>query len=117
MLKRIMRSIRVRLAFLGILAASTVVPVLTRNPAALSGQSIEANPASIQVINQAVADYVHGSPVDFSTPSGRSAVASSLSTFQTASGGQVGLHPSVSGQVLVLVLTDGSASSVFPNGR
>src|SRR5437868_2595792 len=103
-----MRSRPFRLAVVGLLCLSGTVLFVTGESPAVRTQRAEANPSAIWVINQSVANFLNGSNVDFSTPAGRSAAASSLSSFQTASGGQISPQPSISGQVLVLVQTDGS---------
>ena len=79
-----------------------------------------ATPSKIWVVNQLVANAVHGSTVDFTTPAGRSAVQSKLDTIQSASGGLIGLTADVNaatGQPYILVRTDGSGTSVTLNGR
>ena len=79
-----------------------------------------ATPATIWVVNQLVANTMQGAPVDFSTPAGRAVVAAKLDAFQDVSAGLMGVTSDVnadSGQPLILVQTDGSATSVVLNGR
>src|SRR5207302_1782924 len=74
-----------------------------------------ANPSRIWVVNQHVADALNGSPVNFGTAAGRTAVAAELDAFEAASGGQIGLDSSAiaaAGTPTVLVRTDGSTSPV-----
>src|SRR5437588_12904550 len=103
-----MRSRRFRLAVAGLFCLFGTVLFVTGQSPAVRTQRAEANPAGVWVINQSVADFLNGAPVDFTTPGGRAAVASSLATFQTGSAGQISPQPSISGQVFVLVQTDGS---------
>src|SRR5438132_11727873 len=112
-----MRSRRFRLAVAGLFCLFGTALFVTGQSPAVRTQRAEANPAGVWVINQSVANFVNGTAVDFSTPAGRSAAASNLSSFQTASGGQIGPQPSLSGQVLVLVQTDGSNTGGVLNGR
>lgn len=79
-----------------------------------------ATPSKIWVVNQLVANAVHGSTVDFTTAAGRAAVLSELDAIELVSAGQIGLTNEVnasSGQPLVLMQTNGSGTSVTLNGR
>lgn len=79
-----------------------------------------ADPSEIWAVNQVIANTMQGATVDFSTPAGRAVVAAKLDWFQDVSAGLIGLTSDVnisSGQPLILVQTNGSATSVVLEGR
>ena len=86
----------------------------------LAPRQVSANPANVYVINENVATALNGgTPVDLTTVAGRAAsgVVSNLAAFDTASAGQVANDHTHSGQVVILVRTDGSPTNLSLNGR
>ncbi len=83
----------------------------------LSAPTAQAAPASVWVVNANVANAVTGTTVVFSPAGLQTLLGATLTSIQTASGGQINADAGNAGNTYVIVQTNGSVSPMVLNGN